>query len=426
MEKLSREKLIRLAIIIAVLMVMLIIFANLFYKKETTTDKEVQEAIYKNAVLLNNNDRIIQYGNEVFYISNFKDSSIAPFVVASIPADFDEEGGIKNPLIIATQKMANSSSKLFLYNNCLYYTYIDNTYEYNLLTKVMRTFCEGELQYINDNYFVSLDDGDLYKGEYYPTTHSVKSLQNLTTASNMTRLCEDDDMIFYESRASDEIRLVIGLNKSNYNLKIYYRYDVTEYNLSSAISNDNSLTLLVQSERGIMSESGTYNKPFTLISIKKKDLSKTENMLENKYENGEILYMSNNKENIPVCKLTLDDDTNETYKLNPNTLKLSEYDEKIDKYEIKPEKNEVVILENGKEITRYTSKFESIENAYLPDVYKVGDYIYFDISVYGYLDDTLEDAEKTSSEYELVLLRANKNGGKAYKINQRNINIASE
>ncbi len=427
MEKLSREKLVRLAIVIAVLIVILIILATLLYKKETPTNREEQEKIYKKAVLLNNDDRVIQYGNEVFYISNFKDSNLSPYVIASIPANFDEEAGTKTPSIIATKNMANPSSRLFMYNNCLYYTYGDDTYEYNLLEKTTRTFCDGKLQYITSNFFVSLDNGDLYKGEYYPTTHSVKRLQALTTESYMIKLCEDEDTIFYDSGASKETRLIVGLNKSNYNLKIYYRYNVKEYELSSAISNNNSLILLIQNIKGATETFDISSKPTTIVAVKKKDLSTTENLLENKYIKGEIEYISNNKEKKAICKFVTENNASETYELNLKNLKLTKYDEKTENYEVKTEKNEIIISKGENEIARYASKLGKINSAYISNFYKVGDYIYFDVIVYGNADKTSgEGITDANGEYELMFLRVNKNGGKTYKINQKNINVVEK
>ena len=113
------------------------------------------------------------------------------------------ESGEAIPVILKDFGYVQPSKKLFIDRYFLFYYFSGKTYYYNLNTYDYDVFCEGELEYLDseNNTFLSLSNGNVYRGVYYEDTLSTRQINKLTTSA-MNKLYEDDDNLYSKKEIS--------------------------------------------------------------------------------------------------------------------------------------------------------------------------------------------------------------------------------
>lgn len=194
----------RIAIaIVAVLCLILFVVGKLTIPPEEEEEK-ILEAV-------NNGERIVHYDGNLYCSTKIKKGEKTENVLIKLPVEFDDSTPRE------TIKSINTSAdnvKLKFFENKLLYN-CPNTYIYDLQKNKEALFCEGELQFmIEPNGFVMLQNGDLYKATYYPTTYMANALEKIAIG-DFVRHGEDDEKVYYSSSTGQSNTIIVALDKES-------------------------------------------------------------------------------------------------------------------------------------------------------------------------------------------------------------------
>ena len=188
-------------IIVAVLCLILFIVGRL-----TIPEKEEEEKIIE---ALNNGERIVHYDGNVYCSIKLKEKEKINNVLIRFPIDFDDSTPREALKSLSTS--ADNVKLRFFENKLLYNS--PNTYVYDLQKNKEMLFCEGELQFMFEpNGYVMLQNGDLYKATYYPTTYMANALEKIAVG-DFVKQGEDEEKVYYSSITGQSNTIIVSLDK---------------------------------------------------------------------------------------------------------------------------------------------------------------------------------------------------------------------
>ena len=188
-------------IIVAVLCIILFIVGKL-----TIPEKEKEEVIIEAA---NNGERIVHYDGNIYCAVKTKENEKINNVIIRLPLEFDDSTQRE---VIKTLSTVAENVKLNFFENKLIYN-SPNTYIYDLQKNKEMLFCEGELQFmIEPNGYVMLQNGDLYKATYYPTTYMANALEKIAIG-DFVKQGEDEEKVYYSSVTGQSNTIIVSLDK---------------------------------------------------------------------------------------------------------------------------------------------------------------------------------------------------------------------
>lgn len=188
-------------IIVAVLCIILFIVGKL-----TIPEKEKEEVIIEAA---NNGERIVHYDGNIYCAVKTKENEKINNVIIRLPLEFDDSTQRE---VIKTLSTVSENVKLNFFENKLIYN-SPNTYIYDLQKNKEMLFCEGELQFmIEPNGYVMLQNGDLYKATYYPTTYMANALEKIAIG-DFVKQGEDEEKVYYSSVTGQSNTIIVSLDK---------------------------------------------------------------------------------------------------------------------------------------------------------------------------------------------------------------------
>ena len=102
---------------------------------------------------------------------------------------------------------------------------------------------------IEPNFFVMLQDGDLYKGRYYESTLAVNRFEKLAEG-NFIKAGEDTKRMYYYSSTGNNNTIIVGLDKETLNIIMYDRLDTARESVDDMIVTDNYLYVIYGNDEG--------------------------------------------------------------------------------------------------------------------------------------------------------------------------------
>lgn len=163
----------------------------------------------------NNNTTFVEYGDEKFYFSSE--------VVDGKPSFKFINRNDENHTEKVIEDYANMyvDSKILAKDNMLFYYTGVNTYVYDIASGKKTLFAEGQMQYLTDEWYVTLFEGTLYKGVYYHNTMNTKNINPLTSDGTIVYAYEDDSNLYYTARTSKNYYALMGINKTDLAVTVY-------------------------------------------------------------------------------------------------------------------------------------------------------------------------------------------------------------
>lgn len=402
MQESTRKILIYSAIGISVILMILVIFVGLSIKKpnEKKENKEVK--------IINNNAKVIHYDGNIYYLNNSKFNGKYDYAISSLPINFDENN-IK-PTLIEKFSNVKVDTDLYLYNNDIYYYYLKNTYRYNLETKENKLFCEGHLQYINGNKYVSLYDGSLFEGECYDNTYTTKSIKQLTMSA-LTKVHEDDERIYYISPSDNGNTLLFAAKKEDFTLMLLDKVDAYTKSIEEVTSTEKYVFSLIINE-----------EKYELTRISKETLEKNTYPLEG-YNDISLHVETDDKNTNNNLYLYADDGETKILVLEDASSEVKEYEDELKEddfrnYSVAKINEYICLFKNEKELTRIINPLGEKSDVYLNYVLKIEDKLYYEVSINNenYLHNESGDVVN-EVKYETILARTSVDGGESYQIN---------
>ncbi len=350
---------------------------------------DVEEEL-KLGKIRNNNTSLVAYGDERFFFTSeiIDEKPSFKFVNRNL------ESGTEK-IIEDYSNMYVDSEILAKDNKLFYYTGID-TYVYDITTGKITLFAEGKMQYLNDEYYVTLHEGTLYKGVYYHNTMNTKNINPLTSDGTVQYVYEDDVNLYYVARTSKNYYALIGINKADLKITVYDDVQGYEQKYLEICSNKDYIFVIVE----FVEDSTEY----ALRIIPKADKkNKWDVKLSNKVSsdgNEFYSYIFLNENDIADSK-TIDDNicmlrfkTNESgEKLQDGYIKYNIETEEI-KLE-KPELNslcmheyfaeirgsQLIIYKENKEIQKVTLTGQQEGEVVITGIYQIDDNTYYKVLV---------------------------------------------
>ncbi len=188
----------------------------------------------------NNNTSLIAYGDEKFFFSSEIVDGKPSFKLINRNEETNEEKVIQDYLNTYTD-----SEILAKDNKLYYYTGID-TYVYDIATGKITLFAEGKMQYLTDEWYITLHEGVLYRGVYYHNTMNTKERYPLTSDGEVQYAYQDDKNLYYVARTSKNYYALLGLNKTDLTITVYDTVQGYEENYIQVTSNKDYIFALVE------------------------------------------------------------------------------------------------------------------------------------------------------------------------------------
>ncbi len=361
-------KLLKLAA--TVICIILIVFLIVTFSKSHVKDEE-----FIVGEIRNNNSTIVAYGPEKFFLnSTFIDDKISFKLVnkndetgeTSVIRDFGNEY-VKNPMIAA-------------YNKIFFSTY-ENTYYYDIETKKIVDFAQGSIQYLNENWYVTLYKDTLYKGEFYPKTYNTKTVSQLTKNGDVKKCFEDEEMLYYIAYTDRSYRSLIGLKKEDLSISVFDTTEGSTEKILTASSNKDYIFEIIQKGETIY-----------LRTIERKDITKKENIELKDLTDIKFIkksYILNEKEyddNVYFTAINnLEEQEFYTYEISKKELKKEKSEQSdlsIYSYEVKLNDNSTItISKSGAELASINIANQNFETVEIAEVNKIDEDLYFRIMI---------------------------------------------
>lgn len=349
----------------------------------------VNEEKVKNYDIVNNNSKFVHYNDNVYYIANNYIGNKMQYKICSLPIEFDETNNDYKEIFSSDSTLETG---LYIYDNKIFYKYLTNTYMYNLLDENTSMFCEGTLQYIKDNKFITLYEGSLYEGEYYPVNYVIKSYRQLSQ-TKFKKMFENNDSIFYLNTDNTESKTLYRFNKDTKELKIYDKIDLTLNNDVLDVSyNDGFIYELIDGYSGLF-----------IKRINEKSNNNMDRINLYEFTNVNFINDNNSKKNGDLCFYGTKSGDNEGsyYIVKSNSDKeeiysnfsyLNYYDFSV---KLNKDENKVCLYKNNELITEVSYEDENITSAELEYIEIVENYIYYKINLIS-VQENIENYNDTN------------------------------
>lgn len=414
MQKLNLKGLKVIAICLAALLTICI--AILLYRSPNPL--EITEV--ENVDAINNNERIIHHSGDIYCYTRVSGKDNTQYMLLKLPIGFDEND---NREVIETHNTSLDNLTLDGYKNKIFYRN-GSTYFFDTVTNSIKEFCKGEIQFmIEPNYFVMLQDGNLYKGTYYATNYVVSSLEKLAEG-DFIKVGEDNKRMYYYSSTGKNNIIVVGLDKKTLNIIIYDNIETLKYNLDDVIVTDNYLFEIygTESEKHIKRISKKQNKEGQYLAEELKidkldviefvDARYTKPLIGNQSFDDVYFYGSTIiSPGDYYANKVLD---TKMYKYDSKLNKVSKYSGKLnelstDRYSITCSDKGCRLLFDGKELTKVPTTIADLNSVTKKEVKEINiieDYIYYEIAL-----------ANVSGDVDVIFAQAPRNGGESRRIN---------
>ena len=307
------------------------------------------------------------------------------------------------------------------YNDMLYYHHSDNTYQYNPQTRETKSFCQGKMQYIDEEKYVTLYNGCLYEGIYYKSNFVTKEIRQLT-ASNFIEMHENDEYFYYLTPSESTNMLLMQVSKEDFSLKLIDKFQL---NTSSVASHNGSLVM-----DKVLDVTTTQDYIFVLLRkdkklivkrIEKKSLQKEELIFD---EYVDVIFHKEDNKKKPNDIYFYAEKSNSMNDI----LLLAEKSEKLENGKLEKDnlknyssiivEDNIVIYKNGLKFTEIKTSLDKPTTVEMNYIIEIEDVIYYEIFVTQENVTESEDGEtRITKEYDTILCQVSKDGGESYKMN---------
>ena len=392
---------------LAILVIGLIALIIIIMSMKVNINKGKSNVKYSNNIL-NNYSHIIKYDDMLYYQNEFvnKDGSFSSYL-SRLPANFEDEKSVK---LVDFEKVSAINSDMYLRENKIYFMYKGDTYQYNIATKTAKFFCEGELQYFNNDRVVFLYSQTLYTAEFNENTNSIVNIEEIISG-NVKKIYADENNIYYVADGDKSNLIILKLIKKENSL----------IDLSSGEPNTSEIVQVVASKNYLFCCVRNSERNLHILKLPLNGSLKAQIVNIFEYDNI-FMFMNDNGDTLHFYA-TKNGEDEKMYVLNND--KISESSEKI---KVDIIKNYTAKLSNGKielynknekvgEINNTLSEANNVEVRY---GYEIDGYYYYSIKVEKEIldeDEVVpnmsydETIGNTSYDYDFILVRVPINGG---------------
>lgn len=392
---------------LAILVIGLIALIIIIMSMKVNINKGKSNVKYSNNIL-NNYSHIIKYDDMLYYQNEFvnKDGSFSSYL-SRLPANFEDEKSVK---LVDFEKVSAINSDMYLRENKIYFMYKGDTYQYNIATKTAKFFCEGELQYFNNDRVVFLYSQTLYTAEFNENTNSIVNIEEIISG-NVKKIYADENNIYYVADGDKSNLIILKLIKKENSL----------IDLSSGEPNTSEIVQAVASKNYLFCCVRNSERNLHILKLPLNGSLKAQIINIFEYDNI-FMFMNDNGDTLHFYA-TKNGEDEKMYVLNND--KISESSEKI---KVDIIKNYTTKLSNGKielynknekvgEINNTLSGANNVEVRY---GYEIDGYYYYSIKVEKEIldeDEVVpnmsydETIGNTSYDYDFILVRVPINGG---------------
>lgn len=392
---------------LAILVIGLIALIIIIMSMKVNINKGKSNVKYSNNIS-NNYSHIIKYDDMLYYQNEFvnKDGSFSSYL-SRLPANFEDEKSVK---LVDFEKVSAINSDMYLRENKIYFMYKGDTYQYNIATKAAKFFCEGELQYFNNDRVVFLYSQTLYTAEFNENTNSIVNIEEIISG-NVKKIYADENNIYYVADGDKSNLIILKLIKKENSL----------IDLSSGEPNTSEIVQAVASKNYLFCCVRNSERNLHILKLPLNGSLKAQIINIFEYDNI-FMFMNDNGDTLHFYA-TKNGEDEKMYVLNND--KISESSEKI---KVDIIKNYTTKLSNGKielynknekvgEINNTLSGANNVEVRY---GYEIDGYYYYSIKVEKEIldeDEVVpnmsydETIGNTSYDYDFILVRVPINGG---------------
>lgn len=406
-----------IASLIIISLITIIVLVGVTAEKPQKEEKEVISEI------INNNEKVVHHSGDVYSYTNIFRNNRWSNVLLKLPIDFNDKS---TRMIIQEFSVFSENITLNFENNRLFYMYGPDTYMYNIIQNRIDRFCEGELQFLCEgNSFVTLFDGNLYKGEYYPATYFAKSFKKLTDGS-FKKFDEDENRVYYSSSTGASNTLVVALDKTTLNIILIDNFKTNKQELQDIMVTDNYVYELIKGNDGqyirkVSKEMKEENEDieFEILPIENAEYVelidsmyvRALNSTDDSIIRDDLYFFIADVEAITNDNLIDYKILNKTvYKYDESKNKVDLYtgifnELWIDNYYLVQDGKTVSLYNKNNYITSIETQIAAASELELVNVNVIGDYLYYEFEI------------KNENVSEIVFARTLRKGGESQRIN---------
>ncbi len=392
---------------LAILVIGLIALIIIIMSMKVNINKGKSNVKYSNNIS-NNYSHIIKYDDMLYYQNEFvnKDGSFSSYL-SRLPANFEDEKSVK---LVDFEKVSAINSDMYLRENKIYFMYKGDTYQYNIATKTAKFFCEGELQYFNNDRVVFLYSQTLYTAEFNENTNSIVNIEEIISG-NVKKIYADENNIYYVADGDKSNLIILKLIKKENSLIDLSSGEPNTSEIVQAVASKNYLFCCVRnSERNLHILKLPLNGSLKAQII---NIFEYDNIFMFMNDNGDTLhfYATKNGEDEKMYVLNNDKISESSDKINVDIIK---------NYTTKLSNGKIELYNKNEKIGEINNTLSGANNVEVRYGYEIDGYYYYSIKVEKEIldeDEVVpnmsydETIGNTSYDYDFILVRVPINGG---------------
>lgn len=392
---------------LAILVIGLIALIIIIMSMKVNINKGKSNVKYSNNIS-NNYSHIIKYDDMLYYQNEFvnEDGSFSSYL-SRLPANFEDEKSVK---LVDFEKVSAINSDMYLRENKIYFMYKGDTYQYNIATKTAKFFCEGELQYFNNDRVVFLYSQTLYTAEFNENTNSIVNIEEIISG-NVKKIYADENNIYYVADGDKSNLIILKLIKKENSLIDLSSGEPNTSEIVQAVASKNYLFCCVRnSERNLHILKLPLNGSLKAQII---NIFEYDNIFMFMNDNGDTLhfYATKNGEDEKMYVLNNDKISESSDKINVDIIK---------NYTIKLSNGKIELYNKNEKIGEINNTLSGANNVEVRYGYEIDGYYYYSIKVEKEIFDEDEVVPNmsydetignTSYDYDFILVRVPINGG---------------
>lgn len=392
---------------LAILVIGLIALIIIIMSMKVNINKGKSNVKYSNNIS-NNYSHIIKYDDMLYYQNEFvnKDGSFSSYL-SRLPANFEDEKSVK---LVDFEKVSAINSDMYLRENKIYFMYKGDTYQYNIATKTAKFFCEGELQYFNNDRVVFLYSQTLYTAEFNENTNSIVNIEEIISG-NVKKIYADENNIYYVADGDKSNLIILKLIKKENSLIDLSSGEPNTSEIVQAVASKNYLFCCVRnSERNLHILKLPLNGSLKAQII---NIFEYDNIFMFMNDNGDTLhfYATKNGKDEKMYVLNNDKISESSDKINVDIIK---------NYTTKLSNGKIELYNKNEKIGEINNTLSGANNVEVRYGYEIDGYYYYSIKVEKEIldeDEVVpnmsydETIGNTSYDYDFILVRVPINGG---------------
>lgn len=392
---------------LAILVIGLIALIIIIMSVKVNINKGKSNVKYSNNIS-NNYSHIIKYDDMLYYQNEFvnKGGSFSSYL-SRLPANFEDEKSVK---LVDFEKVSAINSDMYLRENKIYFMYKGDTYQYNIATKTAKFFCEGELQYFNNDRVVFLYSQTLYTAEFNENTNSIVNIEEIISG-NVKKIYADENNIYYVADGDKSNLIILKLIKKENSLIDLSSGEPNTSEIVQAVASKNYLFCCVRnSERNLHILKLPLNGSLKAQII---NIFEYDNIFMFMNDNGDTLhfYATKNGEDEKMYVLNNDKISESSDKIKVDIIK---------NYTTKLSNGKIELYNKNEKVGEINNTLSGANNAEVRYGYEIDGYYYYSIKVEKEIldeDEVVpnmsydETIGNTSYDYDFILVRVPINGG---------------